>query len=1652
LSLNGFYANRSNRVAKVWNILEITPDLAHQRMVLRGDHVVSIHGRPIVEYTNEEVEALMQSNLNGAFAMMRKAARNPRQRSRIMNTGVRITAANIASVEDSEVVQAMRCPRSNHLTVTSLPTNPLPSTLRVGDVIISVDSIPAADMRPADANVRFAIPRHQVTISQDKANRIRLRLQSFVTVAQQWDYESPCRHCGYIFLQSRRIDSRNICCLKGRAHDSTYFPPLWPLPPYIRFLATDRLEHMGGRSSYYNAVLALGATAVDNGKGGGWEKIRGNHAVKLNGRTYHFIPKTGAHCQGGIQYFTYDAASQMEAYTESLNTPNGQHGERTVREYVKGIYEELKEVNELVNECEQIGIMAGNEVLSEGDARALKLAINVKTSAFDVAAITSDATTGERVLKYKLKGERCAKTIPSTHRLLEPLSYPLLFPYGESGWSAMNRTTLEYHPYLCSRMLMPERDFDDNILTVRNKQNTRDWPINRFQLMSRLGQIYLTDMLSRGIDFRLHWHKHHRNYIFGGSNHSATTEGEEEGRADNMGSDNNGAEEIDQNDDDSGVHDDDENEDIASSGGTNTFLAQSFHGSRRHLRKLATSSLTIVSEDGTPTLFLTMTCNPLWPEIVEALLPGQTAFDRPDICTQVFKHRLEAFLGNLRAGKYFDSEDEFKDCTIRRKIIYEIRVIEYQHRGLPHAHIIIKLSNTPDPMLPDVCSEWVDEFLTCIMPIITDDSTEEDKVYAAIVSKHLVHNCSEGVNGCKDGNGHCKKGFMNTVICERTTFDGRGHAKYKRLKEEDLRVVPHNRKAAIDWDGHIYFDWCMNSYTVFYLYKYLFKGSKKVKFRLENADDVDDSDEITLYLRGRYLCSMDAMWRVLGYHTYPSPTPKVRTIKAMLPEVSSTFRRKQKLSDLEMYFARPSELHHFKYVDFNKEYIAYYKLPVTCARDPTSYYTVQLPDQERPLYICKRLNRIRTIVRMEMLYPSAGEVWYLRQLLLHKSFTSYRDAKIFQGEAFRSFQQSALAHGIVTEEKEALLCFRESMLTSTPSELRFLFAILTIEGFPTHPIFYDEVCFDAMTDDYKHDATVIQTSEGVFNTLLKDLVYMFAERGANLTDYAFPEPLEYNTELERETLKFPCEEQAAVLQQLMADCPNNEEQEELYQTIIDAIDNLAYCFSPKFFIQGQGGCGKTTLARKIMAYARSKGNVALGCASTALAATNYDDFSTAHSLFCFPVFEEDEIDPSEPPQCNFHSNPERLELLCAAKVIIWDEMLCNHKQLYEAAYRETDCFKGKVLICMGDWRQIMPIVKHGVRQEVVQACIKSSYLWGEFTVLKLTINMRLRGLHADLMRRVDENGPRYLYSQEYQEKKTALDKQTSYGKMILTIGEGRANHDDLDMLNRNDYDATQIYRLPTIPYHLDTDEGMKEALSWLYPDGFNSSTMYNSCILAARNDRGDRWNEIVQDMNPNEKVLYKSKDVLCEVDDPHGRLQRMLTTAVLNDCNNNGVPPHLLHLKKGDICLVLRNLSKRHGLVTNKRVRILELMSNSIKVQTLDSNPKVAIIPRIRFKFRLSLGDSFEMMRTQFPLRLAYCMSYNKSQGQTLQRVLLDITTPPFAHGHLYVALSRVTLYSDVHIICENSQLFDEMPFATNTTYPELLDLHEDATIHNEDV
>ncbi len=46
---------------------------------------------------------------------------------------------------------------------------------------------------------------------------------------------------------------------------------------------------------------------------------------------------------------------------------------------------------------------------------------------------------------------------------------------------------------------------------------------------------------------------------------------------------------------------------------------------------------------------------------------------------------------------------------------------------------------------------------------------------------------------------------------------------------------------------------------------------------------------------------------------------------------------------------------------------------------------------------------------------------------------------------------------------------------------------------------------------------------------------------------------------------------------------------------------------------------------------------------------------------------------------------------------------------------------------------------------------------------------------------------------------------------------------------------------------------------------------------------------------------------------------------------------------------------------------------------------------------------------TQYPLKLAWAVTIHKSQGQTFDRVIIDVGFGTFAHGQMYVALSRAT-------------------------------------------
>lgn len=340
---------------------------------------------------------------------------------------------------------------------------------------------------------------------------------------------------------------------------------------------------------------------------------------------------------------------------------------------------------------------------------------------------------------------------------------------------------------------------------------------------------------------------------------------------------------------------------------------------------------------------------------------------------------------------------------------------------------------------------------------------------------------------------------------------------------------------------------------------------------------------------------------------------------------------------------------------------------------------------------------------------------------------------------------------------------------------------------------------------------------------------------------------------------------------------------------------------------------------------------------------------------------------------------------------------------------------------MGDYRQIAPVVVRGNMASVIQASMISSPLWHHFRCREFTKNMRLLGLHAH----GEVRDPAIL---------AHIREQQEYAAMLLEVGDGVSSEYRVQALESEPETGSTLVRLPLIT----PITNHQDALRFIYPSGFDKHTMHKASILASTNEIGDEWNTMIQDLNPNESREYLSADFFDAVDDPHKHIAGMMSTEVLNDFYHSGVPSHKLVLKVDDICIVLRNINRRDGLSNNTRVRIVALGQFSIRVKTLDANPKFHVMSRIRFQFALPWGHEVGMTRTQFALRLAYCMTFNKAQGQEWDRVLVDLRNPAFTHGHLYVVLSRIRLSCNIRAFCDNEHVIQEHPITRNVVYTAL--------------
>ena len=164
----------------------------------------------------------------------------------------------------------------------------------------------------------------------------------------------------------------------------------------------------------------------------------------------------------------------------------------------------------------------------------------------------------------------------------------------------------------------------------------------------------------------------------------------------------------------------------------------------------------------------------------------------------------------------------------------------------------------------------------------------------------------------------------------------------------------------------------------------------------------------------------------------------------------------------------------------------------------------------------------------------------------------------------------------------------------------------------------------------------------------------------------------------------------------------NEDQAKHFREIVTAVTQDPR--SAHFFLQGPGGTGKTFLYRGLCHHFRSSGRIILCVASSGIAATLLPGGTTTHSRFCIP------LDLDENSVCYVGKNTQLAELLRQISLIIWDEVPMQHKYCFEAVYRmltdvrgDQSLFGGIAIVFGGDFAQILPVVKHGRRADIVSA-------------------------------------------------------------------------------------------------------------------------------------------------------------------------------------------------------------------------------------------------------------------------------------------------------------------------------------------------------------
>ena len=168
----------------------------------------------------------------------------------------------------------------------------------------------------------------------------------------------------------------------------------------------------------------------------------------------------------------------------------------------------------------------------------------------------------------------------------------------------------------------------------------------------------------------------------------------------------------------------------------------------------------------------------------------------------------------------------------------------------------------------------------------------------------------------------------------------------------------------------------------------------------------------------------------------------------------------------------------------------------------------------------------------------------------------------------------------------------------------------------------------------------------------------------------------------------------------------NAEQSDVYKNVIWSVENnlgKIYC------INACGGTGKTYLINLILSKVRSMNKIALATGLSGIASTLLRSGRTLHSRCKIP------LDIREDSVCSFSRGDAIGQLMQQASLLVIDEMSMGHKYIFECldrslqdVRRSRSLFGGLTVLLAGDRRQILPVVRHGSREQIVASTLKNS--------------------------------------------------------------------------------------------------------------------------------------------------------------------------------------------------------------------------------------------------------------------------------------------------------------------------------------------------------